>query len=50
MFSDKFKGGKAELNQTKSCIDLDELIQMLKSRSAERLDNEERLSKKERLS
>ncbi|XP_075872804.1 lymphoid-specific helicase isoform X2 [Nelusetta ayraudi] len=32
----KFKGGKAELNQAKSCIDLDELIEMLKSRSSER--------------
>uniref|UniRef100_A0A665TP74 Proliferation-associated SNF2-like protein n=1 Tax=Echeneis naucrates TaxID=173247 RepID=A0A665TP74_ECHNA len=27
----KFKGGKAELNQSKSCIDLDELMDLLKS-------------------
>lgn len=33
---DKFKGGKAELNQTKSCIDLDELMEMLKARGSER--------------
>lgn len=28
----KFKGGKAELNQSKSCIDLDELTELLKAR------------------
>uniref|UniRef100_A0A665TD06 Proliferation-associated SNF2-like protein n=1 Tax=Echeneis naucrates TaxID=173247 RepID=A0A665TD06_ECHNA len=27
----KFKGGKAELNQSKSCIDLDELMDLLKA-------------------
>ncbi|KAM9848221.1 lymphoid-specific helicase [Aulostomus maculatus] len=32
----KFKGGKAELNQTKSCIDLDELMEMLKARGNEK--------------
>uniref|UniRef100_A0A671WLY9 Proliferation-associated SNF2-like protein n=1 Tax=Sparus aurata TaxID=8175 RepID=A0A671WLY9_SPAAU len=28
----KFKGGRAELNQSKSCIDLDELMELLKAR------------------
>nr|XP_046257522.1 lymphoid-specific helicase isoform X2 [Scatophagus argus] len=32
----KFKGGKAELNQSKSCIDLDELMELLKARGAEK--------------
>ncbi|XP_076598759.1 lymphoid-specific helicase [Chaetodon auriga] len=32
----KFKGGKAELNQSKSCIDLDELMDLLKARGTER--------------
>ncbi|XP_063347492.1 lymphoid-specific helicase isoform X2 [Pelmatolapia mariae] len=32
----KFKGGKAELNQNKSCIDLDELRELLKARGAEK--------------
>uniref|UniRef100_A0A4W6DNU4 Proliferation-associated SNF2-like protein n=1 Tax=Lates calcarifer TaxID=8187 RepID=A0A4W6DNU4_LATCA len=30
----KFKGGKAELNQNKSCIDLDELMELLKARAS----------------
>uniref|UniRef100_A0A8D3C2A2 Proliferation-associated SNF2-like protein n=1 Tax=Scophthalmus maximus TaxID=52904 RepID=A0A8D3C2A2_SCOMX len=30
----KFKGGKAELNQSKSCIDLDELMELLKARAS----------------
>lgn len=34
--TDKFKGGKAELNQTKSCVDLDELREMLKASGSER--------------
>lgn len=33
---DKFKGGKAELNQSKSCIDLDELRDLLKTRGTEK--------------
>ncbi|KAG7999868.1 Lymphoid-specific helicase [Nibea albiflora] len=32
----KFKGGKAELNQSKSCIDLDELRDLLKTRGTEK--------------
>ncbi|CAK6978493.1 lymphoid-specific helicase [Scomber scombrus] len=32
----KFKGGRAELNQTKSCIDLDELKDLLKARGTEK--------------
>ncbi|CAI5682060.1 unnamed protein product [Oreochromis niloticus] len=32
----KFKGGKAELNQNKSCIDLDELRELLKARGTEK--------------
>ncbi|XP_040906589.1 lymphoid-specific helicase [Toxotes jaculatrix] len=32
----KFKGGKAELNQSKSCIDLDELMDLLKARGTEK--------------
>ncbi|XP_070696903.1 lymphoid-specific helicase isoform X2 [Pempheris klunzingeri] len=32
----KFKGGKAELNQSKSCMDLDELRELLKARGTER--------------
>ncbi|XP_068183416.1 lymphoid-specific helicase [Antennarius striatus] len=32
----KFKGGKADLNESKSCIDLDELMEMLKSRGTEK--------------
>uniref|UniRef100_A0A672QP40 Lymphocyte-specific helicase-like n=1 Tax=Sinocyclocheilus grahami TaxID=75366 RepID=A0A672QP40_SINGR len=28
----KFKGSKAELNQTKSCVDVNELVELLKSR------------------
>ncbi|KAM4615502.1 lymphoid-specific helicase isoform 1-T1 [Polymixia lowei] len=32
----KFKGGRADLNQTKSCIDLDELMGLLKTRDAEK--------------
>ncbi|XP_032367388.1 lymphoid-specific helicase isoform X2 [Etheostoma spectabile] len=32
----KFKGGKAELNQSKSCIDLDELKELLKARGPEK--------------
>ncbi|KAF7667870.1 hypothetical protein LDENG_00040700 [Lucifuga dentata] len=32
----KFKGRKSELNQTKSCIDLDELKELLKARSTEK--------------
>ncbi|XP_069394948.1 lymphoid-specific helicase isoform X5 [Paralichthys olivaceus] len=32
----KFKGGKAELNQSKSCLDLDELMQLLKARGTEK--------------
>ncbi|XP_026209445.1 lymphoid-specific helicase isoform X2 [Anabas testudineus] len=32
----KFKGGKAELNQSKSCIDLDELMELLKARGTEK--------------
>ncbi|KAM8852391.1 lymphoid-specific helicase [Synchiropus picturatus] len=32
----KFKGARAELNQGKSCIDLDELMDLLKSRDSER--------------
>uniref|UniRef100_A0A665TP94 Proliferation-associated SNF2-like protein n=1 Tax=Echeneis naucrates TaxID=173247 RepID=A0A665TP94_ECHNA len=32
----KFKGGKAELNQSKSCIDLDELMDLLKAQGAEK--------------
>lgn len=34
--TDKFKGGKAELNQMKSCVDLDDLMEMLKARGSER--------------
>uniref|UniRef100_A0A8D0ADP1 Proliferation-associated SNF2-like protein n=1 Tax=Sander lucioperca TaxID=283035 RepID=A0A8D0ADP1_SANLU len=30
----KFKGGRAELNQSKSCIDLDELKELLKARAS----------------
>lgn len=33
---DKFKGSKAELKQTKSCIDVNELVDLLKSRDYER--------------
>ncbi|KAG7229909.1 hypothetical protein INR49_009627 [Caranx melampygus] len=32
----KFKGGKAELNEGKSCIDLDELMELLKTRGPEK--------------
>ncbi|XP_049592046.1 lymphoid-specific helicase isoform X2 [Syngnathus scovelli] len=32
----KFKGGRAELNQTKSCIDLDELRELLQARNTEK--------------
>ncbi|XP_039995506.1 lymphoid-specific helicase isoform X2 [Xiphias gladius] len=32
----KFKGGRAELNQSKSCIDLDELMELLKARGKEK--------------
>ncbi|KAM4599991.1 lymphoid-specific helicase [Fundulus diaphanus] len=32
----KFKGGKAELNQSKSCIDLDELRELLQARGPEK--------------
>ncbi|XP_031160547.1 lymphoid-specific helicase isoform X1 [Sander lucioperca] len=32
----KFKGGRAELNQSKSCIDLDELKELLKARGTEK--------------
>ncbi|KAM9804089.1 lymphoid-specific helicase [Neosynchiropus ocellatus] len=32
----KFKGARAELNQAKSCIDLDELMDLLKARDSER--------------
>uniref|UniRef100_A0A671WLE7 Proliferation-associated SNF2-like protein n=1 Tax=Sparus aurata TaxID=8175 RepID=A0A671WLE7_SPAAU len=32
----KFKGGRAELNQSKSCIDLDELMELLKARGTEK--------------
>ncbi|XP_041646197.1 lymphoid-specific helicase [Cheilinus undulatus] len=32
----KFKGGKADLNQSKSCIDLDELMELLKARGTEK--------------
>uniref|UniRef100_A0A3B5REU3 Proliferation-associated SNF2-like protein n=1 Tax=Xiphophorus maculatus TaxID=8083 RepID=A0A3B5REU3_XIPMA len=32
----KFKGGKAELNQSKSCIDLDELRDLLQARGPEK--------------
>lgn len=32
----KFKGGKAELDQNKSCIDLDELRELLKARGTEK--------------
>ncbi|XP_008320737.2 lymphoid-specific helicase [Cynoglossus semilaevis] len=32
----KFKGAKAELDQSKSCIDLDELMDLLKSRDPEK--------------
>uniref|UniRef100_A0A3Q1EPN5 Proliferation-associated SNF2-like protein n=1 Tax=Acanthochromis polyacanthus TaxID=80966 RepID=A0A3Q1EPN5_9TELE len=32
----KFKGGKSELNQSKSCIDLDELRELLKAGSTEK--------------
>ncbi|XP_053291808.1 lymphoid-specific helicase isoform X2 [Pleuronectes platessa] len=32
----KFKGGKAELNQSKSCIDLDDLMQLIKNRDTEK--------------
>lgn len=34
--TDKFKGGRADLNQTKSCIDLDELMELLKARGTEK--------------
>uniref|UniRef100_A0A669AZW1 Helicase, lymphoid specific n=1 Tax=Oreochromis niloticus TaxID=8128 RepID=A0A669AZW1_ORENI len=34
--TNKFKGGKAELNQNKSCIDLDELRELLKARGTEK--------------
>lgn len=33
--SDKFKGAKSELNQSKSCIDLNELMELLKARRSE---------------
>lgn len=36
MFPEKFKGAKAELDQSKSCIDLDELMDLLKSRDPEK--------------
>uniref|UniRef100_A0A673HLE5 Proliferation-associated SNF2-like protein n=1 Tax=Sinocyclocheilus rhinocerous TaxID=307959 RepID=A0A673HLE5_9TELE len=32
----KFKGSKAELKQTKSCVDLNELVELLKSRDYDR--------------
>ncbi|XP_071782238.2 lymphoid-specific helicase [Centroberyx gerrardi] len=32
----KFKGGRAELNQAKSCIDLNELMELLKARGTEK--------------
>ncbi|XP_054653329.1 lymphoid-specific helicase [Dunckerocampus dactyliophorus] len=32
----KFKGGRADLNQTKSCIDLDELMELLQARGTEK--------------
>ncbi|XP_034537635.1 lymphoid-specific helicase [Notolabrus celidotus] len=32
----KFKGGKADLNQSKSCLDLDELMDLLKARGTEK--------------
>ncbi|XP_077350807.1 lymphoid-specific helicase isoform X2 [Festucalex cinctus] len=32
----KFKGGRAELNQPKSCIDLDELMELLHARGTEK--------------
>ncbi|XP_061546171.1 lymphoid-specific helicase [Phycodurus eques] len=32
----KFKGGRAELNQTKSCLDLDELKELLQARRTEK--------------
>lgn len=32
----KFKGGRAELNQSRSCIDLDELKELLKARGTEK--------------
>ncbi|XP_029926182.1 lymphoid-specific helicase [Myripristis murdjan] len=32
----KFKGGKAELKESKSCIDLDELMELLKDRGTEK--------------
>ncbi|XP_062852218.1 lymphoid-specific helicase isoform X2 [Trichomycterus rosablanca] len=32
----KFKGGKADLNQSKSCVDINELMDLLKSRDYER--------------
>lgn len=37
--TDKFKGGKAELNQSKSCIDLDELMELLKARGTEKWES-----------
>nr|XP_057933194.1 lymphoid-specific helicase isoform X2 [Doryrhamphus excisus]XP_057933195.1 lymphoid-specific helicase isoform X2 [Doryrhamphus excisus]XP_057933196.1 lymphoid-specific helicase isoform X2 [Doryrhamphus excisus] len=32
----KFKGGRADLNQSKSCIDLNELMELLQARGAEK--------------
>ncbi|XP_051936995.1 lymphoid-specific helicase [Hippocampus zosterae] len=32
----KFKGGRTELNQTKSCIDLDELMELLQNKGIEK--------------
>lgn len=34
--TDKFKGGKADLSLSKSCIDLDELMLLLKARGTEK--------------
>lgn len=33
--ADKFKGGKSELNQSKGGIDLNELMELLKTRRSE---------------
>lgn len=34
--TDKFKGGRADLSHGKSCIDLDELMALLKARGTEK--------------
>lgn len=42
--SDKFKGGKAELKQTKSCVDVSELMDLLSARDYEKYEIVEQCS------